>query len=44
MAEVEVEAEALVEADPEESGEAFMARRAALRKKAPAGKAEKEEG
>ena len=29
-------AEELVEADPEESAEAFMARRAAARKKAPA--------
>jgi small subunit ribosomal protein S2 len=42
--EVSVEAEELVDADPEESPEEFMARRAALRKKAPAAdKAEKTE-
>jgi small subunit ribosomal protein S2 len=45
--EISVEAEELVDADPEESPEEFMARRAALRKKAPAAekapKAEKSE-
>jgi small subunit ribosomal protein S2 len=48
VAAVSVEAEELVDADPEESPEEFMARRAALRKKAPgtekAGNSEQEGG